>query len=143
MAARMRSASCCGLNGVANGVSLPHCFGESIDLAIWRFGDLTTMRPGLRQLALGLRPIAVAALVCVALPLHAEVIDRVLAVVGSQVVTLSDARAVIEFGLVQPRPGVDPTSDAIQYLVNRQLMLSEVDRYSSPSPDAGDRKSVV
>jgi hypothetical protein len=66
----------------------------------------------------------------------AEVIDRVLAVVGNQVVTLSDARAVLEFGLVEPRRGVDPTSDALQYLVNRQLMLSEVDRYSAPSPDA-------
>ena len=66
----------------------------------------------------------------------AQVIDRVLAVVGSQVVTLSDARAVMEFGFVEPRRGVDPTADAVQYLVNRQLMLSEVDRYSAPSPDA-------
>ncbi len=77
-------------------------------------------------LAAGLVPVARAA----------EVIDRVLAVVGTQVVTLSDARAAIEFGLVDPRPGVDTTSDAVQYLVNRQLMLSEVDRYSAPSPDA-------
>jgi len=66
----------------------------------------------------------------------AEVIDRVLAVVGGQIVTLSDARGVIEFGLVEPRRGVDATADAMQYLVNRQLMLSEVDRYSAPSPDA-------
>jgi peptidyl-prolyl cis-trans isomerase C len=65
------------------------------------------------------------------------VIDRVLAVVGSQVVTLSDARAVVEFGLVTPRPGVEATADAVDYLVNRQLMLSEVDRYSAPSPAAG------
>lgn len=66
----------------------------------------------------------------------AEVIDRVLAVVAGQVVTLSDARAVLEFRFVQPRPGVDAVSDALDYLVNRQLMLSEVDRYSAPSPDA-------
>ncbi len=64
----------------------------------------------------------------------AEIIDRVLAVVGNQVVTLSDTRAVIEFGLIQARAGVDPTADALQYLVNRQLMLSEVDRYSAPAP---------
>jgi hypothetical protein len=68
-------------------------------------------------------------------PHAAELVDRVLAIVGGQVVTLSDARAVLEFGLVQPRRGVEPTSDAVQYLVNRQLMLSEVDRYSAPSPD--------
>jgi hypothetical protein len=66
----------------------------------------------------------------------AELVDRVLAIVGGQVVTLSDARGVLEFGLVEPRRGADATSDALQYLVNRQLMLSEVDRYSAPSPDA-------
>jgi len=64
-----------------------------------------------------------------------EVIDRVLAVVAGQVVTLSDARAVLEFELVQPRPRADPIAEALDYLVNRQLMLSEVDRYSAPSPD--------
>jgi hypothetical protein len=52
------------------------------------------------------------------------------------VVTLSDARAVLEFGLVVAAPGTDGTREALQYLVNRQLMLSEVDRYSAPSPDA-------
>jgi hypothetical protein len=67
----------------------------------------------------------------------AQLIDRVLAVVGGQVVTLSDTRAVLEFGLLEPRPGTDGTAEALQYLVNRQLLLSEVDRYSAPSPDAG------
>ena len=66
----------------------------------------------------------------------AGVIDRVLAVVGGQVVTLSDARAVLEFKLVEPRRGVDPIAEALDYLVNRQLMLGEVDRYSAPSPGA-------
>ena len=65
-----------------------------------------------------------------------EVIDRVLAVVGGQVVTLSDARAALEFGLVAPAAPTDPVADAVEYLVNRQLMLSEVDRYSAPSADA-------
>jgi hypothetical protein len=69
-------------------------------------------------------------------PAAAQIIDRVLAVVGGQVVTLSDARAVLEFGLVVAAPGTDGTREALQYLVNRQLMLSEVDRYSAPSPDA-------
>jgi hypothetical protein len=65
-----------------------------------------------------------------------QTVDRVLAVVGAQVVTLSDARAVLEFGLVQPAPKADPVAEALQYLVNRQLMLSEVDRYAAPSPDS-------
>lgn len=65
-----------------------------------------------------------------------EIIDRVLAVVGGQVVTLSDVRAVLQFNLLEPQPGADRTAEALQYLVNRQLMLSEVDRYSSPLPEA-------
>jgi hypothetical protein len=90
--------------------------------------------------ALNVKQAAVAACLAAVLAAPAsnaaELVDRVLAIVGSQVVTLSDARGVIEFGLVEPRRGVDPTVDALQYLVNRQLMLSEVDRYSAPSPDA-------
>jgi len=65
-----------------------------------------------------------------------EVIDRVLAVVGGRVITLTDARAAVEFGFVTPRPASDPVSDALAYLVNRQLMLSEVDHYSAPTPAA-------
>lgn len=65
-----------------------------------------------------------------------EVIDRVLAVVAGQVVTLSDVRAVLEFKLVVPGKGGDPVAEALDYLVNRELMLSEVERYSAPSPDA-------
>jgi hypothetical protein len=82
--------------------------------------------------------LALGLLVCLmaTAPRAAETIDRVLAVVAGQVVTLSDARAVIEFQFVQPRKGADPISEALDYLVNRQLMLSEVDRYSAPSPDA-------
>ncbi len=80
--------------------------------------------------------VAIVVVALLARPSHAqEIVDRVLAVVGGQVVTLSDARGVIEFGLVEPRRGFDPTSEALQYLVNRQLMLAEVDRYSAPSPD--------
>lgn len=64
-----------------------------------------------------------------------EVIDRVLAVVAGQVVTLSDVRAVLEFKLLVPAKGGDPVAEALDYLVNRELMLSEVERYSAPSPD--------
>jgi hypothetical protein len=68
-------------------------------------------------------------------PARAEVLDRVLAVVGPEVITLSDARAVLAFGLVPPVSGTDPTGQALAYLVNRQLMLTEVERYSAPAPD--------
>ena len=64
----------------------------------------------------------------------AEVIDRVLAVVNSQVVTLSDVRAAQTFSLVPATTPAETTNDVLAYLVTRQLMLSEVDRYSAPAP---------
>lgn len=67
--------------------------------------------------------------------LSAEILDRVVAVVAGQVVTLSDARAALEFGFVEPRRGADPIGEAVEFLVNRQLMLNEVNRYSAPPPD--------
>jgi len=65
----------------------------------------------------------------------AEIVDRVLAVVGPRVITLSDARAAVTFGLLEPPPGADAVAEGVAYLVNRQLMLSEVDRYGVPPPD--------
>ena len=84
---------------------------------------------GLRALA------ALAAAACVAAaPLHAQVVDRVAATVGSGVITLSDARAALAFGFVQPA-GASPIAEAVDHLVNRQLILDEVNRYAEPAPD--------
>jgi hypothetical protein len=66
---------------------------------------------------------------------RAEVIDRVLAMVGSQVVTLSDVRAAEAFALVPASARTDAPSDVLRQWVNRQLMLGEVERYSAPDPD--------
>jgi hypothetical protein len=65
--------------------------------------------------------------------LRADVIDRVLAVVGAEAVTLSDVRAVETFRF---SVGAAPaTADVLTYLINRQLMLGEVDRYAAPEPE--------
>ena len=69
------------------------------------------------------------------LAVRAEIIDRVLAVVGSQVVTLSDVRASEAFGLVPPSAVTGSPDDVVGQLVNRHLMLTEVERYSAPDPD--------
>lgn len=84
---------------------------------------------------LGLASIALLLLASVAAASPQEVIDRVLAVVGGQVITQSDVRAVSAFGLARPTPGTEPAATALDYLVNRQLMLNEVDRYSPPEVD--------
>ena len=77
-----------------------------------------------------------AALLLCSLAASGQVVDRVLAVVGSRVITLSDARAAVAFGFVRAAPGADALAEALTYLVNRQLILIEVDRYAAPPPDA-------
>jgi len=72
----------------------------------------------------------------VSAPAAAQLVDRVAAVVGSGVITLSDARAVLAFGFVQPAGG-EPIAEAVGYLVNRELILDEVNRYAAPAPDPG------
>lgn len=74
-------------------------------------------------------------LVAVAISADAEVIDRVLAVVGQKVITLSDVGASRAFGLVPAETNADATANVLAFLVNRELMLSEVERYAVPEPD--------
>ena len=68
----------------------------------------------------------------------AELLDRVIAVVSGTVITLSDARAALAFGLVDTRDAPDPIEAAMQWLVDRQLVLDEARRY-----EAGDIDAVV
>lgn len=63
-----------------------------------------------------------------------ELIERTLAIIGSQVITLSDARAAIGLGLVAADRTADPVT-VTQLLVERELILREVQRYGPPAPD--------
>ena len=65
---------------------------------------------------------------------RAELIDRVLAVVEGQLITLSDVRAVTLLGVETVPPGPDQIRGALDKLIDRQLMLVEVDRYGPPEP---------
>lgn len=68
--------------------------------------------------------------------MRAEIIDRIMAVVGGQPITLSDVNAVLQFHLVEPPQGTrDPLAFAMDRLVERTLMLAEVDRFQPPEPD--------
>jgi len=65
----------------------------------------------------------------------ATVIDRIVAVVGSDPIMLSDVTAATEFHLVQPPAGTaDPTAYVLDQLIRRALMLEEVDRFQPPMP---------
>ena len=65
----------------------------------------------------------------------AEVIDRIMAVVSRQPITLSDVNAALLFHLVEPPSGTrDPLVFALDRLIERNLMLAEVDRFQPPEP---------
>lgn len=68
----------------------------------------------------------------------AEIIDRTLAVVGGELVLLSDANAAVKFGLIDV-PAIGDEAGlraALNALVDRQLQLFEVNRYLPPEPAA-------
>jgi len=65
---------------------------------------------------------------------RAEIIDRILAIVDTQIITLSDVRAALKFGLVPAEVNTDPVAAALQRLIDHRLMLAEVDRYAPPEP---------
>lgn len=82
--------------------------------------------------------LAVTLVASAATPVVArDLLDRVIAVVSGTVITLSDARAAIRFGLVETTGERDPVAIAMQWLVDRQLVLDEVNRYEfgDPSPE--------
>ena len=61
-----------------------------------------------------------------------EILDRTLALVGGQAITLSDVRAAIELGLIEG--GTSDVAAMTARLVDRELILREVQRYAPPAP---------
>lgn len=91
--------------------------------------------PGRDQLATG----TVGAILLLVTSLSAApVIDRVLAVVSGSIITLADVNGAIALGLVNTAGAVDPVRAALDQLIERSLMLAEVDRYAPPEPAAAD-----
>lgn len=70
------------------------------------------------------------------LPIHAETIDRVLAVVAGQLITLSDVTAATDLGLQSADGAADPVRAVLSKLIDRELMLAEVERYAPAEPSA-------
>lgn len=71
-----------------------------------------------------------------------ELLDRTLALVGGQPITLSDARAAMALGLVPVDRSADPLPGVTARLVDRELILREVQRYvpAPPSESAVDAR---
>ena len=78
-------------------------------------------------------PLAAAAQSAPA-PQEGRVIDRILAIVSGRLILQSDVAAALRLGLVPvPKEG-DRIQGALDRLIERRLMLIEVDRYGPPEP---------
>jgi hypothetical protein len=64
----------------------------------------------------------------------AELIDRVIAVVNGSVITQSDLRAALRLGLVDVSVPAEVGRAVGERLIERRLMLTEVNRYGPPEP---------
>ena len=67
-----------------------------------------------------------------------ELLDRILAVASGEVITLSDVRASLELGRVDVGRTADPVRAALTQLIDRALVLDEVERFAPPEPPAAD-----
>jgi hypothetical protein len=65
-----------------------------------------------------------------------QLLDRVLARVGSTAVTMTDVQAATGLGLVEPRAGEDPATAGLEGAIDRRLLLAEVARFPPPDPSA-------
>jgi hypothetical protein len=65
---------------------------------------------------------------------HVEIIDRILAVVDGGIIMQSDVTMAVRLGLVPGSAAADPIAAPLDALVERRLMLEEVDRYAPPDP---------
>jgi hypothetical protein len=66
--------------------------------------------------------------------LYQEPLDRTLALVGGQPITLSDARGALALGLIDVEPAPSPIVVATGRLIQRELILREVQRYAPGAP---------
>ena len=96
----------------------------------------------MRGARIGTRLVAwmtVSAVLAVVAPGRAEadeLVDRVMAVAGGEVIMLSDVVAARDFGLVSGDASADPVRGVLAQLIDRALILAEVDRYAPPEPSA-------
>jgi hypothetical protein len=69
-------------------------------------------------------------------PAFAETIERVLAVVAGQPITLSDVVGARDLGFQPVDDASDPMRAVLSRLIDRELVLAETERYGPPEPTA-------
>jgi hypothetical protein len=65
-----------------------------------------------------------------------QLLDRVLARIGTEAITQTDVEALVEFGLIEARSPTVPA--AVQQAIDRQLVLKEVARFPPAEPLAAE-----
>lgn len=75
----------------------------------------------------------IASLVIAVAVVQPQLLDRTVALVGGQPITLSDVRAAIALGLIEDANA--SVADVTSRLVDRALILREVQRYAPPAPE--------
>lgn len=75
-----------------------------------------------------------AAILAITLLAQPEMIERTLALIGGQPITLSDARAALALGLVDADAAEALIPVVTLQLIDRELMLREVQRYAPAAP---------
>lgn len=68
-----------------------------------------------------------------------ELIDRTMAIVAGEAVTLTDVRTALALGLVEAHD----IDGATERLIERVLILREVERYAPPEPDSAEIEARV
>jgi len=72
-----------------------------------------------------------------------ELIDRVLAAVEGRVITLSDVRTAVRFKFVKTGTAADVIAATLDGLIDRLVILAEVERYAPPEPDPEAIRNAV
>jgi hypothetical protein len=90
----------------------------------------------------------VAAIACLATLAAApggadDLLDRVLATVEGRLITLSDVRTAVRFGLVPVDGSADAMPATLDRLIDRLVILAEVERYAPPEPDPEAVRAAV
>src|SRR2546423_1533110 len=77
-------------------------------------------------------------------PIAQQLLDRVFARVDGYPIPLTDVQAAIGLGVIQVPQGSDPIAAGTQQMIDRQLELTEVQRFPPPEPDraAIDREAA-
>src|SRR5258706_13737124 len=64
-----------------------------------------------------------------------QLLDRVVARVDGYAITLTDVHAALGLGVIQAPPGADSIESGTQQMIDRQLLLAEVQRFPPPEPN--------